>query len=654
MGGLSDLSDTERRLVRMVSSGEELSLIGKKHPDRLVPEKVMRSWGEAHTIHADVIRDILLGRLGGSADPRGIRLRGARISGRLDLDYVSATIPLSLIGCLLTEGMTASAASLPALILRGSRLEHTDLPALAGDRLTTTMLDISLSDINAGSEAAGILLEGADLGLLSAEGAVLTCAWGPAIDANECHIRRDALFSRFEEDYVTRRFSATGRGDFGAIRLRGARIDGVLTCTGSLANQSGPALEASGVTVGQSVFLNVMEAEGYGNGGAVRLSGARIGGGLSLLHATVDNDHGPAVDADGLTVGGDVSLRSLTATGCGPGGVIRLIGGHIGGQLHCAGATLTNSIGSGPTLAADGMTVGQDVFLDDGFTATGNSDLGVIRLTGARIDGQLVCMDASLTSTTGPAMCTDGLTVGQDLLLVRVTATGGGKRAVLDMSNTQVGGDFHYRPDSVTNTTSPGCRINVDGLTYQALPQGLTSREWLEVIRRDTPAYAAQPYQYLASALSAAGNDDEARDVLIAQRQDQLDRKALTGIGTRAWARFTGMILGYGYRPSRALLYLAGVVIASVVLAIALGADGALARPDPVPGSKAQVSCTVLQRVSIGLDLGEPLVSPASQCDSTGTAAGDGLVVARWILQVTAWALATLFIAGFTSAVRKT
>jgi len=89
-----------------------------------------------------------------------------------------------------------------------------------------------------------------------------------------------------------------------------------------------------------------------------------------------------------------------------------------------------------------------------------------------------------------------------------------------------------------------------------------------------------------------------------------------------------------------------------VVLAVTLGAHGAVARPAPT--GTAKVSCTVLERVSIGLNLGEPLVAPASQCDTTGTAAGDSLVVLRWILQVSAWALATLFVAGFTSAVRQT
>jgi hypothetical protein len=56
------------------------------------------------------------------------------------------------------------------------------------------------------------------------------------------------------------------------------------------------------------------------------------------------------------------------------------------------------------------------------------------------------------------------------------------------------------------------------------------------------------------------------------------------------------------------------------------------------------------------LDLGLPLIKTAArdQCDVTESSAGRWLTVEGWVLQVLAWAFATLFVAGFTSAVRKT
>ncbi len=43
----------------------------------------------------------------------------------------------------------------------------------------------------------------------------------------------------------------------------------------------------------------------------------------------------------------------------------------------------------------------------------------------------------------------------------------------------------------------------------------------------------------------------------------------------------------------------------------------------------------------------------AGSCEVKATTAGEALTVARWILQLAAWALAALFVAGFTSVVRR-
>jgi hypothetical protein len=77
---------------------------------------------------------------------------------------------------------------------------------------------------------------------------------------------------------------------------------------------------------------------------------------------------------------------------------------------------------------------------------------------------------------------------------------------------------------------------------------------WPHLLREATPSYAAQPYQQFAGAYRAAGHDGEVRSILIAQRQDQIDRRVLTDRTERAWARLTKVTLGYGYQPWRALL----------------------------------------------------------------------------------------------------
>jgi hypothetical protein len=75
----------------------------------------------------------------------------------------------------------------------------------------------------------------------------------------------------------------------------------------------------------------------------------------------------------------------------------------------------------------------------------------------------------------------------------------------------------------------------------------------------------------------------------------------------------------------------------------------------PPPGR----SCTVVQQVSVGLDLNLPVGTTAAreECDLTTDSASvtaTWLSVVSWVLRVLAWMFAALFIAGFTSAVRKT
>jgi hypothetical protein len=91
------------------------------------------------------------------------------------------------------------------------------------------------------------------------------------------------------------------------------------------------------------------------------------------------------------------------------------------------------------------------------------------------------------------------------------------------------------------------------------------------------PFYTAQPYQQLAAGCRALGDERGAREVLMAQRDDELARGD-TRWQERLWGKITKITLGYGYQPWRALLFLTAVVAISCVLAVVLGAHGGLAQ----------------------------------------------------------------------------
>jgi len=140
--------------------------------------------------------------------------------------------------------------------------------------------------------------------------------------------------------------------------------------------------------------------------GAVNLLGADIGGNLVCDAAELRNDSASALLADGLQLGRDIFLREgFSATGAGEDGAVRLTGAHVGGSLCCDGASLCND--SGPALVAYGLQVGQSVFLRRGFTATGAGERGAVRLVSGHIGGSLDCTGAELRNDCGPALVAD-------------------------------------------------------------------------------------------------------------------------------------------------------------------------------------------------------------------------------------------------------
>jgi len=462
------LSDMEQTLVKHVAAGTIFDL-AHGAADDAIDAAVMGSWDAQHGIRAEVIRDILRGRHlpDGGADPHGLQLRGARIIGRLDLAHLISPIRLSLKSCHLPDGVGGEGCQIPDLDLSRSVVDVTDQ---------------------------------------------------------------------------------------------------------------------------------------YASDGAVRLLGAQISGQLSLRGAILTSETGPALYADGVSVGGDMFLDGkFTATGHGERGAVRLVGAQISGQLNLRGAILTNE--TGPALHADRVRVGSGMFLDGKFTATGHGERGAVRLLGAQITGGL---------------WVDDETVGR-----AIDGTGWG----------------------------------IDGLTYDWHPTvghpTVSFRRWLDFLRYGTLDYAAQPYQQLAAVARAAGHDADARRALMAQRDHQVKRGMLTR-RAKAWARFTKLTLGYGYQPWRALIGVAGIVLIAILVTFFV--PGALAVvTTSTTHELISTPCTSIQTFQIAVDMTIPLVSTGagSACRLTSTVGGQAVGWIGVFLTLAGWALTALFAAGFTRAIRQ-
>jgi hypothetical protein len=157
---MAELTGVERSLVDHVVRGDVLDLV----QDEEVDKAAMRSSDASRTVRASVIRDIARGRLAADPDPHGLRLRGARITGRLDLDNVTSTVPLKFTDCLLDEGLVARDAHLVTLELTRCRLEHPTEPPASLERLITARLGLKEAVIIGHRDQSAMRLLGAHIG----------------------------------------------------------------------------------------------------------------------------------------------------------------------------------------------------------------------------------------------------------------------------------------------------------------------------------------------------------------------------------------------------------------------------------------------------------------------------------------------------------
>jgi hypothetical protein len=617
---LDDLTDRESALVDAAREGTVLVCDGKAR------------------IRAELVRELLLGRRG-ELDPRGIRLHKARIIGVLDLDYVTGAVGLDLVDCTV-ESMTLSHAVLPRLVLTKSRI--------AGLNMEGIRISGDLILIDATVTGAGVRLRDAHITSLSMEGLEARNDSGPAVHADR--MRVDGIM-------FLRGARLTGDGVRSAVRLPSAHIGGELNMQDvEIHNGSGPALDAAEITVGSNLFLERSAVSGQGEKGAIRLRGANIGGLFTMENASVSNTDGPALRASGLTVGGDLLLNSTKIAGSGPLGAIRIPNARLGNDFYLMGTEVRND--SGPALLADGLHTGGALVMVKG-RMVGAGDDSTIWLLGAHVGG-LRFVQSEVRNDSGPALFADQLQARGILLLQLMRMSGSSDLAAVRLAEATVGAQFSFINNTISNPDGP--LLDINGFSFGSL-SGVDWRQWLDLVRNHTKEYRPSPYQQLAAVERAAGHDGNARNILIAQQHDLRHRapKALGGWLTRRFHWLWGALAGYGYRARRTALALLVALAAAGGVSLWAGhvetGPGRYAAEHTVTAVAPRTPCSTIELVGLGLDRGLPLgpTGLRTRCDlDTETTAGQVFTVLLWIVQAAVWGLATLALAGYTGLIRKT
>jgi hypothetical protein len=136
-------------------------------------------------------------------------------------------------------------------------------------------------------------------------------------------------------------------------------------------------------------------------GAGLNLRDAEINGSLFLSGSQTQG-----LTLDGAVVKGDVFLND----GFKASGEVRMLGVQVGGDLDCSGAQLDGQ--SGDALSLDRAMVKGGVFLSDGFKASGE-----VRMLGAQVGGNLECNGAQLDGQGGDAISLDRVVVKGSVFL---------------------------------------------------------------------------------------------------------------------------------------------------------------------------------------------------------------------------------------------
>ena len=576
--------------------------------------------GRAAARRAVVPAEMIAAVLGTDPGPGHARLelRGARITGPLDLSYARVEPAIALRDCVFDQPIVLAEARLGALALDGSEFPGIEAPNLE------VSSDLGLSRVRS---SRTVNLTGAHLQRdIRLRGAHLGHGEDQEVALAADHLVVDG--------------SVTCDGGFeavGTITMAGARVNGAIRLDGARITADGQddqrkvALYGDGMTVGHDFNAERLRAKGE-----VRLIDVSIGSTLELRGAELVNGHGVALQLDRAEI-----LSSLYCdNGFKAVGDISAIGTHVKGSVYLNRAEIGRPAP------------------DSG--AAEPEETGVaLRLVRARIDGDLGCwqsfiahgtIDLSRLSVAGEftLVTTDlrGCPTAADLTNGRfatLAITGEPPAGLLDFTKAKTDffrdGPAHRERGAIVLDEFEYNSIQMTHVTVEERKQWLLRA--MDASKRkpggDSDGYLPQPYDQLAEAYRRAGNDHDARLIQLAKYRQRNHATGWDRWYSKLWNVLQDAAIGYGYAPLRALLWLFGLFVVGVLL-FRYGT-----KPFPLSGMRGGFALNN----SVGYTL--DLIIPASGLDERqvwessnglGEVAAASLVVFGWLLTATVFAAA--------------
>ncbi|MCX5379358.1 membrane-associated oxidoreductase [Streptomyces sp. NBC_00091] len=280
---INDLTPAERRVWEAFPRGEGVDF--RADPDETGAGG--ESWGPERTLRGEVLTALLLSGPNAERQVAGLNIRGARITGRLNLRYAVVEHPIRLRSCWFERKPLLHGAQLRYFVVNDSTL-----PGLNADFVSVDVaLKLSCCRITgpvrlAGARiAGGLFLRRAVIGTPPTAGEPAEETAQPLLQINHADIGTDIIAMDLTVHGQTR---INGTTVAGQVNLNDAR----------LLAPGGIALHAENLTVGTDLRGHRLEAEGMFN-----LTGSRIPGQLYLGRAAFSNPGGVALRASSCVVG---------------------------------------------------------------------------------------------------------------------------------------------------------------------------------------------------------------------------------------------------------------------------------------------------------------------------------------------------------------
>ncbi|WP_405494815.1 membrane-associated oxidoreductase [Streptomyces sp. NBC_00096] len=276
---ITDLTPAERRVWDAFPRGEGIDF--REGADEEATDGA--SWGPDRTVRAEVLAFLLLREAPAAGQVPGMNVRGARITGKLNLKYADIEHAIRLRACWFERKPVLYGARLRAVSLSDS--------ALPGLTASTVSVDVALR-LSCCRISGPVRLAGARIaGGLFLQKAVIGTP-GPAAAGQEAALQ-------FNHADIGTDVIAMDLTVHGQTRVNGATVGGQINLNNArLLAPGAMALHAETLTVGTDVRAKGLEARGMFN-----LTGSRIPGQLYLGDARLINPTGIALRASSCSIG---------------------------------------------------------------------------------------------------------------------------------------------------------------------------------------------------------------------------------------------------------------------------------------------------------------------------------------------------------------